>query len=119
MRKNGTDVGERILYNPENVNQMVDWMGYEINSDNHIQQEYNEQVPDTAVITEDGYKVLSQVRGQDKELYENWINLFDIIDRVVIDSIPDESIWSCITELKFLTDASVKQLPDERKSAKK
>ena len=104
MGKRNWNLAERFLYNPENERQMVDWMGYEIGYENNLCHDFSKDIPDTAVLTELSYHKLSKVKKRDKELYDNWLNLFIIIDRTVIDTIPDDTVWNCIQQLQFLTD---------------
>ncbi len=119
MKKNNSEImTERILYNPENTTQMIDWMGYEIGDDNDISHDHDENIPTTAVVTETGNKKLSQLKMKDRELYENWLDLFQMMDRIVMEKVPDESIWCCIKELNVLTE-SIFEDQDDRRSVKR
>ena len=112
------NMGERILYNPEDVHQMVDWMGYEINTDNPIQIVNDKEVVETAVLTETACKGLALAKREDEDLYNNWITAFGVIDRLTLDPVPDEAIWDMITELHTTTDSLLEQMGNTRSSRK-
>lgn len=114
MGKRNWNLAERFLYNPENERQMVDWMGYEIGYENNLCHDFSKDIPDTAVLTQSSYNKLSRVRKEDEELYNNWLSLFVIIDKTVMDPLPDDTIWDCVRQLQFLTDATLeveKEIP--------
>ena len=109
---------ERILFNPEDPSQMIDWMGYEINEENYVSPITDREVVETAVLSEKGCRGLSLAREQDKKLYENWLSTFTIIDRRTVEE-PDEMLWDLMSELRLQTDLLAEQYGSEHRAARR
>ena len=110
---------ERVIYNPENPSEILDWMGYEINEENPIcfveivgEKKETEGV---ALLSNDSHRILQKIKAQDEDLYDNWLISFSITDRRLIDSNPDDSLWNMISELHAQTEMFVEEHNTNRK----
>ena len=111
MKKNNSmilEMEERVICNPDNPSEIVDWMGYEITEDNPISfieiMGEDQQTEGVALLTKDSCKILQKVRSEEEDLYENWLASFSITDRRLADSNPEEFLWNMISELHDQTE---------------
>lgn len=99
----------------------LDWMGFVIDDDNkpsyhHIFEKRNlfhkeATVSNGAYLGKRSHELLHRIELRDKELYDQWNNLFRLIN--YIHQYPDDHIWNVIFELR---DRSIK-LDEKAKKA--